>query len=192
MLHGTPVLGIDVSVWSPSYILLLPHRRILILDHCLYIADFASQSPSNAPFRPQLKSKGRFGRPHPYTIPFYINHSLRLILYDLANRSLAGVIISIDPHVAVSDSMEFALLAQYNAPAAHDRTWLDYRRGVGIHRERADLLCYRRPGDSLPVPSFSEVTLPRNNCTAYIDKGHEHSRLVMFIYERPCKTAFFG
>ncbi|EAU90949.2 hypothetical protein CC1G_02336 [Coprinopsis cinerea okayama7 len=194
---GGPVLGVDIALSSPFYILLLPHRRILVHSSYIYIADWKlygrSESSPPSPIRPQWQSTEEFRKPHPYFVSFYINNSFRLILCSRGRRSLTGVIVSNDPDVAVSDSVAFAQLADC-VPDAHDELWFDYRKGICVfnYAQRAHLLCYKWPGDSLPEPSFSEIAFPEGTYTIYLDKAHARSRVVMFLYKRPCKTAFFG
>ncbi|KAG2009534.1 hypothetical protein CC2G_012457 [Coprinopsis cinerea AmutBmut pab1-1] len=193
-----PVLGVNIALSSPFYILLLPHRRILVHSSYIYLVDWKlchqSESSPTSRIRPQWQSTERFRKPHPYSIPFYIDNSIRLIWYRLQSRALTGVIISNDLDVAVSDSIAFAQLAECSVPVAHDELWFDYRKGLCVFRkmQRAHLLCYKWPGDSLPEPSFSEIAFPQDTYTIYVDKAHARSRVVMFIYKRPCKTAFFG
>ncbi|KAG2009515.1 hypothetical protein CC2G_012439 [Coprinopsis cinerea AmutBmut pab1-1] len=192
---GDPVRGIDISIRGPDYILLLPHRRILVHNYDIFIADWKPRdlldSPSHSATRPQWKSLQGFSSPHPFTVPFYIDNSLRLVLYS---GKLVGMMISIDPGVAVSDSVALVQLAECSVPVAHDERWFDYRKGVCNfrYRKRAHLLCYKWPGDSLPEASFSEVMLPADGYTVYIDKACTHSRVAMFINNRPCKSVFFG
>ncbi|EAU86406.2 hypothetical protein CC1G_05400 [Coprinopsis cinerea okayama7 len=170
-----PVLGVNIALSSPFSSLLLPHRRILVHSSYIYIADWKSCNPSEASptsrISPQWQSTEEFCQPHPYSVPFYIDSSIRLILYRLQSPALTGVIISTDPDVAVSDTVVLAQLAD---------------------KQRAHLLCYKRPGDSLPEPSFSEIAFPEDTYTIYVDKARARSRVVMFIYKRPCKTTFFG
>ncbi|KAG2009531.1 hypothetical protein CC2G_012455 [Coprinopsis cinerea AmutBmut pab1-1] len=195
---GAPVLGIDIELSLPYYILLLPHRRILVHSFQIYIADWKSCNPSEpspaSQIRPQWQSTERFSQPHPYFVPFYIDNSLRLILYRHQSPALTGVIISTDPDVAVSDTVVLAQLAEYRGPVAHDELWFDYRKGLFVFKKTqcAHLLCYKWPGDSLPDPSFSEIAFPEDMYTIYVDKARARSRVVVFLYKRPCKTTFFG
>ncbi|EFI27116.1 hypothetical protein CC1G_14941 [Coprinopsis cinerea okayama7 len=192
---GEPVRGIDIAIGGPDYILLLPHRRILILRNYIYISDWSTWNPSDppsshSPIRAQWKSLEGYDQPHSFAVPFYIDNSIRLVLYGLA---LTGLIISTDPDLAVPASVELTQLAECRAPILTDERWFGYRKGVTKQKQRAQLLCYKWPGDSLPEASFSEVELPMGAAyTIYVDKAHPRSRVVLFINGRPCKTVFFG
>ncbi|KAG2009469.1 hypothetical protein CC2G_012402 [Coprinopsis cinerea AmutBmut pab1-1] len=194
---GRPVLGIHIAFSSPLYILLLPRRRILVHSSYIYIADWNAcrqfDSSPTSRIRPQWRSTERFCLLHPYSLPFLIDNSFRLIMCSAERPTLTGVIVSNDPDVAVSDTVTFAQLADC-VRDAHDELWFDYRKGVCVFgkKQRAHLLCYKWPGDSLPEPSFSEVAFPKHTYTIYVDKSHARSRVVMFIYKRPLKTEFFG
>ncbi|KAG2009478.1 hypothetical protein CC2G_012411 [Coprinopsis cinerea AmutBmut pab1-1] len=193
---GGPVLGIHIALSSPFYILLLPRRRILVHSSYIYIADWnvchQSESSPTSRIRPQWQSKEEFFLFHPYSLPFYIDNSFRLILCSLDRPTLTGVIVCNDPDVVVSDSVTFAQLAEC-VPDEDDELWFDYRKGVCVFskEQRAHLLCYKWPGDSLPEPSFSQIVFPKHTYTIYVDKAHARPRVIMFIYKRPLETVFF-
>ncbi|EAU86402.2 hypothetical protein CC1G_05396 [Coprinopsis cinerea okayama7 len=100
--------------------------------------------------RAQWKSVEEFDRPHPFTVPFYISNSLRLVMYSHELR-LTRVIITTDPDVVVSDSVELVLLADCDVPSMlPGERWYDYRKGVFTRHQRAYLLSYKWPVNSCP------------------------------------------
>ncbi|EFI27112.1 hypothetical protein CC1G_14937 [Coprinopsis cinerea okayama7 len=112
-----PVVGAQIALSSPLYILLLPRGRILVHSSYIHIADWnACRQLDSSPIRPQWKSTDEFRRLHPYSHPFYIDNSFRLLGCSRAGRALTGVIIK-DSDVSVSDSVAIAKLAESTCPA---------------------------------------------------------------------------
>src|SRR5690606_10591295 len=111
----------------------------------------ASNSP-DAWSKPQWRSSDFLDTPHPFTTPFYIRGSIRLVLAG-ADDVLLGMIIPADTEKRAPSDVSMVRLLEARIPLGHTTRRFGYRKGAYLAKDCDSLVCYKWPDDDLPPPS---------------------------------------
>ncbi|EAU92125.2 hypothetical protein CC1G_11410 [Coprinopsis cinerea okayama7 len=151
-----------------SYLLLLPNRRILMMRGTVIICDWEKGrrlTTANSPdawSEPEWESSDFFVTPHPFTSPFYIRRSIRLVLAG-GDNVLLGLTIPVDVEKRLAPSgngVATVRLLEAPIPYGSYRRWFGYRKGAYLDQDDDNLVCYRWPDDDLPPRSHQSARLP--------------------------------
>ncbi|KAG2022295.1 hypothetical protein CC2G_000057 [Coprinopsis cinerea AmutBmut pab1-1] len=151
-----------------SYLLLLPNRRILMMRGTVIICDWEKGrrlTTANSPdawSEPEWESSDFFVTPHPFTSPFYIRRSIRLVPAG-GDNVLLGLTIPVDVEKRLAPSgngVATVRLLEAPIPYGSYRRWFGYRKGAYLDQDDDNLVCYRWPDDDLPPRSHQSARLP--------------------------------
>ncbi|EFI28776.1 hypothetical protein CC1G_13801 [Coprinopsis cinerea okayama7 len=182
-----------------EYVLLLPNRRILLMDDNASIWDWeqgrklaAANSP-DAWSKPDWQSSDFFLTPHSFTSPFYTRGSIRLVL--AAADVLLGVIIPTDTEKLTHSDVSTVRLLEAPMPFGANRRWFGYRKGAYLAQDGDSLVCYKWPDDDLPPRSHQSTSLPGefwDMDSSFVADG-DYTRLVAFSPQiSPPSCTLFG
>ncbi|EAU92189.2 hypothetical protein CC1G_08812 [Coprinopsis cinerea okayama7 len=182
-----------------KYVLLLPNRRILLMGYNVSIWDWeqgrrlvAENSP-DAWSTPDWESSDLFDPPHPFTSPFYIRGSIRLVLVG-TDDVILGVIIPTDMGKRAPSDVSLVRLLEAPTSLGHTTRWFGYRKGAYLAKDSDSLVCYKWPDDDLPPHSHQSIRLPGQcgDMASCFQVDGDYRSLVAFSFKSPPSCTVFG